>query len=369
MAMTTLNLFWLPALVSGLIAFFISPLVIAFYRRHHWLDDPAAQKHQKVTHTYPVPRGGGLVIGFSLLLTMTLFLGFDKHSLGIMAGILILTLVGFLDDLRDLSPYWRLFWGLIASLCVVAVGIGIAFITNPLGGSVIHLSTPQIPIFLFGKLRTIWVLSDTFAFLWLIWCMNMVNWSKGLDGQLPGTVAIAATIIALLSLRYTEDVTQWAVSILAAITAGAYLGFLPWNRYPQRMMPGYGGGSLAGFLLGILSILSGAKLATLIIVLGIPMTDAAYVIIRRLRHHRSPVWGDRSHLHHTLLSLGWSKSRIALFYWAMTLILGLVALQLNPKQKMFTILVITLVFGAAVLWLNYFTSSSSHRGLGNGLKT
>lgn len=356
--MPLFELFLLPLAVSALAAFAISPLVIRWYRGHKWLDDPNQQKHAKIIHTYPVPRGGGIVIFLALLIGTALFMGFDKHSTGILLGALLLMVVGFVDDIRDLNPYSRLGWGLLAAGIVVAAGIGIAYVNSPFGNGVIPLNKPQLPIYLLGKWRTIWVYADIFALLWIVWCMNMINWSKGLDGQLPGIVVIAATVIAILSFRFKDDVTQWEVSLLAGITAGAYLGFLPWNIFPQRMMPGYGGGSLAGYLLAVLSILSGAKLATLIIVLGIPMIDAVYVIIRRIANKRSPVWGDRSHFHHQLLSRGWSKRNIALFYWFITSILGAVALQLHASQKAFTILLIALLFGAVLLWLNSFISSS-----------
>lgn len=360
------SLFFIPLVVTALVAFLVSPLVIRLYRQMGWVDDPKKQTHAKVVHTRAVPRGGGLVVMAALAVGVVWFLGLDKHSLGVLIGAAIIAGVGVWDDIRDVSPYVRLALGFLAAGVVVAVGIGIAFITNPLGGGVIMLNQPQIPIYLLGKMRTIWVLADIFALIWIVWCMNMINWSKGLDGQLPGVVVIAAVIIVLLSLKFTEDVTQWSVTILAAITAGAYLGFLPWNWYPQKMMPGYGGGALAGYLLAVLSILSGAKLATLILVLAIPMIDAGYVIVRRIKDKKSPVWGDRGHFHHKLMDLDWSKPKIAIFYWLVTLGLGLMALQLNARQKLFTIVLLILMFGAVLLWVNYFISSSKRSGRASG---
>jgi UDP-GlcNAc:undecaprenyl-phosphate GlcNAc-1-phosphate transferase len=350
--------FFLPLSVATVVAYIASPIVIALYRQFGWVDDPEKNPHPKVTHTRSVPRGGGIVIFIALLAGVLVFLGINKYSLSLLSGALILAIVGIIDDVKNINPYARLLVGVAAALMVVLSGIGIAFITNPLGDGVIYLNQPQIPVYIFGQLHTIWIIADLFAVLWILWCMNMINWSKGLDGQLPGQVIIASLVIALLSLRFTEDITQWSVVILASITAGAYLGFLPWNFFPQKMMPGYGAGSIAGYLLAILSILSGAKVATLIIVLIIPMMDAVYVIMGRLSRGQSPVWGDRSHFHHRLLDLGWSKSKVALFYWGLTLIMGIVALQLNSRQKAFTILLIALVFGAIVLWFNNFISSS-----------
>src|SRR5690606_5588502 len=117
-------------------------------KHFHWLDDPKARSHPKVIHSYPVPRGGGLVIATSVLIGMVLFLPLDKHTLGIIVSIILLALLGLIDDVKDLNPYVRLVLGLLASAVVVAVGIGIAYITNPVDGSIFHLNQPQIPIHL-----------------------------------------------------------------------------------------------------------------------------------------------------------------------------------------------------------------------------
>lgn len=360
------QIFWWPMAAAAVTAWVTAPLVIKWYRRRGWVDDPAHKTQAKVIHTEAVPRGGGLVIMAAVLAGMAMFLGWDKHSIGIGLGVLVLGLTGWWDDIADINPYLRLGLGLLAAGLVVAAGIGIAYVTNPMGEGVIHLSQPQIPFYLWGKLRTIWIWSDLVALIWIVWCMNMLNWSKGLDGQLPGVVVIAAVVIGILSLRYVEDVTQWAVVALSGITAGAYLGFLPFNYFPQKMMPGYGGGALAGFLLAVLSILSGAKLATLIIVLGVPMMDAVLVILRRIKHGKSPVWGDRSHLHHTLLDWGWSKKKVAWFYWGVTLGLGIIALQLNARQKAITILLIILGVGALIVWAKAYITSLKRPDRGNG---
>jgi len=355
-----ISTFLLPAFSAFILTAIITPLVIGLYRRRGWVDDPAKESRPKNTHSHPVPRGGGIPIFIALAIAGFFFLGADKHFLGILTAALILTLVGIADDIYDLSPYLRLLTTTVAALIVVGAGIGIAFITNPFGppGSVIHLNTPQIPIFLFGKLRTIWVISDLFALVWILWMSNIVNWSKGLDGQMPGFVAIAAVFMGLFSLRFSSDVTQWEVTSLAAITAGAYAGFLLFNFFPQKIMPGYGGGTLAGFLLAILAILSGAKVAAMILILAIPTTDALASIIRRLYQGKSPVWGDRGHLHHHLLDSGWSRPQIALFYWAATFVLGLLSLKLNSAQKIFTIALAALITSGVLLWLKYLTQAT-----------
>lgn len=354
-----------PLFFSFLIALFTTPLVIFIYKKFGWLDDPRKQKKPNVIHEYPVPRGGGIPIYLAVLITSLILLPSDKHLIGILLGGLLILIIGVLDDLFDLNPYLRLVVGFLAASCVVGAGIGIAFITNPLGG-IIKLNQPQIPIYLLGKTRTLWVLADLFALLWITWWMNFVNWAKGTDGQLPGIVVIASLTIGIFSLRFSADITQWPVIILAFITAGAYLGFLPWNFYPQKIMPGYGGGALAGYLLAILTILSTTKVGTGIMVLAVPMIDAFYTIMRRIKLGRSPVWADAGHLHHKLMALGWGKRRIAIFYWLISGVFGFLALTLNSQAKFYTICLLTVVFGGILLWINYFLLSSSRAGRSNG---
>ena len=344
-------LFWQPFLLALVASFFLTPLTIFLAWRTAFIgiDDPRKHHHPKVVHHYPVPRGGGIPIYLSVLLVALVFLPLDKHFLGIALGATITLVVGLLDDKFNLSPYWRLLANLAAALCVVGVGIGIAFITNPFNG-IVRLDQPQINFVLLGGSHSIWVLSCLFGLLWIVWNMNTVGWSCGIDGQLPGFVTVAAVVIGILGLRANQDITQWPVIVLAAACAGAYLGFLPWNFYPQKIMPGYSGKSLAGFLLAVLAILSGAKVATMILVLGVPMVDAVLTIVRRVVTGHSPVWGDRGHLHHKLLDLGFSKRKIAVFYWLFSVILGIGALFLNPQQKFYAIVMIFIVLIAFSVW-------------------
>jgi UDP-GlcNAc:undecaprenyl-phosphate GlcNAc-1-phosphate transferase len=351
------KIFFLAALVAGL----ATPVVIGIYKKMGWVDDPKKKKRPQDIHKKAVPRGGGIPIYLAVLITSLVFLPIDKHLLGILLGGFLILMIGILDDLFDLNPYLRLGVGFLGAGCVVGAGIGIAFITNPFNG-IIRLDQPQIPLYLFGKMRTIWIWADIFALIWIVWWMNFVNWAKGLDGQLPGIVVIAGLVIGILSLRFSADITQWPVIILALITAGAYWGFLPWNFYPQKIMPGYGGGALAGYFLAVLTILSTTKVGTGIMVLAVPFIDAVYTIIRRLKAGRSPVWADAGHLHHRLMALGWGKRRIAIFYWLVTAFFGFLALRLNPQAKFYTICLLAIVLGGALLWLNYFSKSSNQPG-------
>jgi len=348
----------LPGVISAILAYLATPLVIRLAKKLGIIDDPRTHRHVKVIHKYPVPRGGGIATFIAIFLASLFFLPLDKHLVGILAGAILVTTLGFLDDKYDLNPYLRLIGGFLAAAAPIAAGIGIAFLSKP-GGGIIDLSQPQLKFFLLGEERSIWILSDAFALIWIVFVMNMLNMgAKGVDGQLPGVVVVAAATIAALSLKFSADITQWPVIILAAITAGAYLGFLPWNFYPQKIMPGYGGSTLAGYLLAVLAILSTTKVGTLIVVLGIPLVDTGYTILRRILSGKSPVWGDRGHLHHRLLDLGWGKRRVATFYWLISALLGVFALNLNTSNKLYTMVGIAILLGGLILWLTYRPKSS-----------
>lgn len=331
-------------LSSFLLALFITPLVIRFYRKHNWLDDPNKNRHAKKTHFQAVPRGGGLVIFLATLLGAVLILDFDKYLLAIFMGASLLTIVGFIDDIFDISPYARLATGLLASLIVVGAGIGIAYVSNPFGSGVIHLDQPQLVFNLFGETRSIWVLSSLFATFFILWNMNIINWAKGVDGQLPGFVSVSCFFIAILANRFADNPAQFNVTNLALIVSGAFAGLLIWNFYPQKIMPGYGAGSLAGYFLSILAILSGAKVATTLMVLAIPTADGIFTIARRILAGKSPFWGDRGHLHHKLMDRhGWGRRRVAVFYILSSAGLGLLSLYLGTTGKIIAILITSMI--------------------------
>lgn len=342
--MNTVTLVWLPLILSFVLSLAITQLTIMGYKALGLLDKSTAKDHAKNIHTTPVPRGGGIPIFATLVFVTVMFLKLDAQIVAILIGALILTILGVLDDIFDLSPYLRLILGFGVAIIVVSSGIGIHFVSNPFGG-VLH----------FNDLK--WI-ADAIAVLWIVWTMNFVNMgAKGLDGQLPGVVIIAALVMGTLSFRFVNDVTTWPSAYLAFALAGAYGGFLLFNMYPQKIMPGWGGGAMAGYFLAVLSILSGAKVATALIVLGVPLMDVFYAILRRIRAGRSPVWGDDKHLHHQLLKLGWSKRQVAAFYWVITAALGLIALRLNSQLKIYTIVLTAVVVGGLLLWINLFLSS------------
>lgn len=336
------------ALAFG-IAFCISYLLtvptIFGARRFGIVTDPHTRSHPAHTHTGKIPRAGGIPIFIAFLITSFLFVDVNKLYTGIILASLCTVIIGVLDDYYDLSPYLRFGLNLLISAMVIGFGLGIPYISNPFGG-VIRLDEWRLSFYAFGEMRSILILADILALIWLTWVTNMINWSKGIDGQMPGFVAIAAFFLGLVSQRFVaHDVSTTNVMLFAFIISGSFLGFLPFNAYPQKIMPGYGGGALAGFWLGILSILSFGKIGTFALVLAVPLTDALYTMVRRIRAGVSPFRADRGHLHHKLMELGWGKRRIAAFYWVITALLGFVSLMMTGLEKLIMVLTVAFFLG------------------------
>jgi len=341
----------LTLLTAFVISFLATIPTIIIAKKFRLVTDVKKRYHPAHTHEGIVPRAGGLPIYISILLTSLLFLQINKIIFGILIGSFLLVLLGLIDDYGDVSPYLRFLINLLISAVVIGFGLGIPYISNPFGG-VIRLDFWQMPINFFGQ-HSIWILADFLAIIWLSWTTNMVNWSKGVDGQLPGFVAITAIFLGLLSQRFTaHDISVQSIALFSFIVAGAYLGFLPFNFYPQKIMPGYGGGALAGFLLGVLSIISFGKIGTAVLILSIPMIDAFYTIIRRFKQKKSIFKADWGHFHHRLLEIGWGKRRIAVFYWLISLIFGIAALFLKGLEKMIAFLSIFLILIIFILIIN-----------------
>jgi UDP-GlcNAc:undecaprenyl-phosphate GlcNAc-1-phosphate transferase len=282
----------------------------------------------------------------AIIIPVLIFLPLNKNILGIILALFITLIVGFWDDLQDISPKIRLVANLLSALIVVGSGIGIAYVSSPFGGT-LDLSFFRIYFDFFGP-RSIWLLPDLLAIIWIVWCMNITGWSAGVDGQLPGFVGISALFIGILGLKFAQDVNQWPVIIFSGALAGAYFGFLPYNFSPQSIMPGYSGKSIAGFSLAVLAILSGAKFATVFLLLAIPMLDATFVLLRRFIQRRSLIRPDGMHFHHLLLKQGWSRQKIAVFYSMVSLLLGLLSLLLNTTQKIIALCLVFIFFGLSV---------------------
>lgn len=341
--------------LSFAISFLLTPVTILLANRFKLVDNPKTRPHPAHTHKGIIPRAGGMPVLLGIFIPFLIMFPLTRAISGIVICAAILIVIGLWDDKKDRSPYIRFLAICFVAFLAVVSGISIPYITNPFGTGVIHLNSWGIPLSFFG-FNIFLSLAEILAFIWILWTTNIVGWSGGIDGQLPGFVAISSLIIGLLSLRFAaSDPQQLYVSYLSFATTAAFIGFLPWNYYPQKIMPGYGGKTLAGFMLGILSVLSFSKVGTALLVLAVPMSDAVFMILRRLLVKRSPVLATSDHLHHHLLNLGWGRRRIAFFYWGISAIAGTVALVLSSKQKIFAGVLILVLVAGLLFWLNFLT--------------
>jgi len=353
----------LPFLAAIVITSVLTFFTIPFAKKIGLLDDPKVHKHPGIIHTKPIPRGGGIPLYFGALLTSLIFIAFNQTMIAIFIAAFLALSIGLIDDklnaqAKDVSPYIRTLVQILTAIIVVASGVSIRYITNPFGTGVLHLNTP---LFTLLSLHFSLLLSDIISVLWLIWVMNMLNWSKGVDGQMPGIVAISALVIGILSLKL--DPTGWGGLVdaqLSFIIAGAAIGFLFFNFYPAKIFPGFGATSLY-LLLGVASILTSAKLATAILVMGVPLVDFAFTIVRRLLAKKSPFHGDKKHLHHILLKLGYNQKQIALFYWCISGILGMLSFFLESRSKVFAILMVIAITGGALFFLHSITNKKNEK--------
>ena len=343
----------LPLLIAFLGTVIITPFVIVWAKKYGLVDNPQTHKHPAMLHKKLIPRAGGVAIFIGIVFASLFLLPITKTTIALFVASFLALIVGTLDDKYDISPYIRLLMNIVCAVIAVSGGIGLPFITNPLGG-IIHLDMWKISFDFFGQ-HSILILSDALAVIWIVWVMNMVNWSKGVDGQMPGVVAISAFVIGLLSLRFPLSDQSTAIAAqLAFMITGSALGFLVFNFHPAKIFPGYGATAIY-LLLSVVSILSGAKLATAILVLGVPLVDGTVTILRRVLSGHSPFWHDKRHLHHLLLELGLGQRSIALTYWLFSALLGTIALSLESKGKAFAIIMVIVLAGGTILFLHRIT--------------
>jgi UDP-GlcNAc:undecaprenyl-phosphate GlcNAc-1-phosphate transferase len=298
------------AALAALLTFALCLGVMRLCRWRGWLDQPEPRR----VHRVPIPRLGGIAIFLAFtLVSLALFRPRGAHELnvyiGLLAAAVLVVAVMAYDDVRGLPPLPRLGVQTVAALIAIypaAPGTLIQVIHNPLLAS--------------GASRTLLPLAIAvpFTWFWLVGMMNTVNWMDGTDGLAGGVVTIAAAVMAAISWMLGQP----GPALLCAILAGATLGFLPLNWHPARLFMGDSGAMFLGLALAVLADVGGAKLATVLLLLGVPILDVARVIARRLRQGRSPLRFDRAHLHHRLLAGGFSQRQVALLFYLVTALFG-----------------------------------------------
>lgn len=340
----------------------LTPLILRFAKGHQILDNPASAPDRK-KQPRPVPLLGGsaiyltifgLVVAF-MFATSYLNQGFLhwREILALLLGGVVIMIGGYLDDRYHLPPRWSIVAPIIAALIVVVSGIGVNFVTSPLGG-VIRIDILKLPwVNSVGIPLSLGAMG--FTFLWLMGAMYTTKIMDGLDGLVSGVTAISALVLVGLSLR--PPVLQPDTALLAAIIAGAFIGFLYYNWSPARMYLGEGGSLLAGFLLSVVAVISGGKIATTALMLGIPMLDVAWSIIRRVLSGRSMASADNKHLHFQLLNVGLSTRQVVMLAYVFTAVVGLAAIFLHSRGKLATLLILPVIFLLVILRLTQKTTA------------
>ncbi|MEA2020667.1 MAG: MraY family glycosyltransferase [Patescibacteria group bacterium] len=327
---------------SFAVSYLLTPAVKIFANTLGAVDDPTQHRHPAILHKRSLPRAGSLAFLLAFIAISFLVVPVDTKLLGIWLGAILMAVIGVIDDrgasgkFREINPYVRLLSEILAALVVVSFGVSVPFFRNPLGG-VVRLDALQVTVNFFGQ-HSIFILASLVAILWIVWVMNMLSWSNGVDGQFSGIVFLTCIFLSLISLRVANgDLMQVRTAVLFAVAGGAALGLLPVSWHPSKILWGFGATS-CGLIIAALSILSTAKVATSVLVLLVPTLDAVVAIFRRVLKGTSPVWGDSAHFHHHLLKIGLSQKQVALFYWALTFICGLLALHTVQKGRFLTLL-------------------------------
>ena len=337
-SLSSLNLIC-PLLTGFLVSLILTPLLIRIGKRLRFIDRP----HGPYINVRPLVRLGGVVIFLSFTAVAAFFLPLEKHLLALLLGGFWLTVVGTVDDIFDLSPPVLGLAHAAAALILVLGGIGIDFVTNPLsflgGPKIFHLDIWQIPFQIQGLTYHLTVLADLFTLIWVFALINIVDWLDGLDGLASGVGVVSTAVILAISLIFHTPVT----ATLSLILGGVLLGFLAFNFSPAKILLG-SGGYLLGFLIAGLGIFSGGKIATALLVLGLPVLDTLIVLWGRFRRGRPLHLGDRTHLHHRLLERGLSVRQVVLLEWGLCALLGGAAVFLTGWKKLLAIAAV-FIFG------------------------
>ncbi len=311
-------------LLAGLLALLLTPLTIRLARRLGAIDQP----NERSLHAVPTPKLGGLAILAGALAAGLIWLPADSESHAILIGAVAIALVGVADDVFDLNPAVKLLGQAAAVIVPVSAGVTIDnftvpflgrlapgtvdLLTLPWGGGVVHL----------GDLATV---------LGIVAVINVINLIDGVDGLAAGVCAISAITLAIVAL----SLDRTAAGVLAALTAGASLGFLRHGFPPASTFMGDTGSNLLGYLLGVVAVQGALKTNAVIalflplIILTVPILDTGFVVAKRLKYRRPIYRADRWHFHHRMADIGFSQRRTLFYLYGWTLVMAALALALR----------------------------------------
>ncbi len=325
------------------LALLVTPLVKRYAFKIGALDRPDRRK----VHKRIMPRLGGLAIYISFIAAVLLTMDITLQVCGLLVGGTLIIILGIVDDTRGLSPRLKLAGQIIAAAAVIPFGLEVNSLTNPFSNEMpLALGYLSIPV----------------TVLWIVSVTNAVNLIDGLDGLAGGTSFISA--LTLAGVVWIETPTSGALVpgqgeavALALILAASIVGFLHYNFYPAKIFLGDSGSMYLGFSLATLSIMGVAKSATFIsviipvVILGIPLLDTVFAIIRRYCGRRPIFQPDKEHLHHRLIQMGLSHRQAVLSIYGVNVVLGLSAIFLtliSPKQAViFLVILSTVILMAA----------------------
>jgi len=316
-------IFLLTFLIALVLTILLTPMVRSFAPEIGAIDRPSARK----VHHDNIPRTGGLAIYFGFLVAVLfglLFLGGVRGSvistrpiLGVLLGGSVVLLTGLLDDIYHLKPWFKLLMQLLGAAISIYFGLEINFVSNPFNG-LMPLGLVAVPLTL----------------LWLVGMTNAINLIDGLDGLAAGVTAISAGTLFLVALR----THQLGAALLMVALAGAALGFLRYNFNPASVFLGDAGSYFLGFVLAAASIIGVFKttlvvaLIVPILILGVPIFDTTFAVIRRLKGKKNPFVADNKHIHHLLLRAGLTQREAVFAIYIVCVLLSAIALGMAlPK--------------------------------------
>ncbi len=333
------SLYLTPFIISFVISAFLTWLLIIVSKKFNFsFKNYLVQKNDAKKSRLG---GVAIILSFALAIIFNPDLVFSGHLFGFLFGAALIMVFGILDDFFSIRPSKQLLFQIVISLIIIFSGVKIDYLANPLGGA-IRLDWLMLSI---GNLNfSVW--GSFFIIFWIIFLINSLNWADGLDGLLGGIGSIGA--VSLFFLSISPLVNQPPLGIISIIFLGSILGFMIFNFYPAKIFMGTSGSVFIGFALAVISIYSGAKLATLILVLSVPILDALWVIVERFRTGKSIFLGDFSHLHYRLIDLGFSVRQIVLFYYFISAFFAFLAFQINSFGKV-AVFSVFAVFMALVL--------------------
>ncbi len=328
-----------PFLLTLVVTVIVSLIVRQIALRIGALDYPDEGRKR---HRGPTPLLGGIAIfvsiATSLIVGKNIILSGNleaHHWLGVLVGACILIIGGIIDDIKKLSPAQQIVFPLIAAIAVVAGGVGVEKITNPFGGYIYFSAA----------------LSAIFTIVWLLGMTYTTKLLDGLDGLVTSVAGIGSFIIFLFTMTtrwYQPDVGYAALMVFAAC-----LGFLTLNWHPAKLFLGESGSLLLGFMLGVLSIISGGKIAIALLIMGIPILDVVWTIVRRTFSGKNPFrFADRQHLHFRLLDSGIGPRLTVILFCSASLIFGLSALFLQSRGKIISLIILACLMIAALVGFN-----------------